>query len=157
MKVSELMNRKVATIGAGESLAHAVELMLEHDCGCIPVIGKAKELVGILTDRDVCLAALRTDRPLSKLGVDAAMTADVFTCTPRDDVAVAEAAMGQHQVRRLPVVDDQRRVCGILSLDDLARRARADVGTLAPPLREDSVGRTLGEITRKRLERESDA
>jgi hypothetical protein len=51
--------------------------------------------------------------------------------------------MGQHQVRRLPVVDDKGRLCGILSLDDLARQARADAGMVAPPLRQ-AVGRTLG-------------
>jgi len=151
MKVQDLMTRAVATARAPDSLARAVELMQERDCGCIAVVDEASKVVGILTDRDVCLAALRTGRPLSRVNVNDSMTTKVFTCAQDDLVADAERRMGQHQVRRLPVVDGVGRLHGILSLDDIAKEARREEGLIAPPVSAESVGRTLGQVGRPHL------
>lgn len=151
MKVQDLMTRRVATVGAQDSLARAVKLMQERDCGCIVVIDEASKVAGILTDRGVCLAALRTDKPLSRLKARDCMRTEVFTCAPNDGVAEAEQRMGQHQVRRLPVVDAKGRLRGILSLDDLAREACREEGLIAPPVSTKDVGRTLGEVGRPHL------
>ena len=151
MKVQELMTRSVATVRATDSLARAVELMKEHDCGCIAVVDDGSQVRGLLTDRDVCLAALRTDKPLSKMNVSPFMTKRVFTCSPGDSVLEAERRMGQHQVRRLPVVDEEGHLRGILSLDDVAKEARREEGLISPPVTAESVGRTLGQVGRPHL------
>jgi len=151
MKVHQLMTRDVARVRAGESLARAVSLMQERDCGCVAVTDEASRLVGILTDRDACLVALRMDRPLSQLSLEHAMRTEVFTCGPEDTIEAAERAMGQHQVRRLPVVDAAGCLCGILSLGDIAREARREEGWIGTPVPARDVGRTLGQIGRPHL------
>ena len=151
MKVKDLMNRDVVTVRLTDGLARAVESMQARECGCVPVIDEGSRVVGILTDRDVCLAALRTDRPLSRLGTEAAMSARVFTCKPGDTIAEAEHLMGLHQVRRLPVVDANGRLLGILSLDDIAKEACLEEGLIVPPVSAEAVGRTLGQISRSHL------
>ena len=151
MRVDDLMTRDVATVRASDSLARAVELMQERDCGCVVVTGPGAVLEGIVTDRDASLAALRIDEPLSRIEVRESMTGDVLACAPDDTIDVVERTMGHHQVRRLPVVDRAGRLCGLLSLDDIAREARREKGLLAPPVSEEGVGRTLGQVSRPHL------
>ena len=151
MKVQDLMTRDVVTVGAADSLAYAVRLMQQRDCGCIAVIDEAAKIAGILTDRDVCLAALRADRPLSHVEVKDSMRTEVFTCSPDDSIAEAERRMGQHQVSRLPVVDAQGRLRGLLTLDDIAREALREEDLIVPPVSQEAVGRTLGQIGRPHL------
>jgi CBS-domain-containing membrane protein len=126
-------------------------MMEEQECGCVAVADEDFRVVGVLTDRDVCMAALRTDSPLSRLEVGGAMSINVFSCRPDASIAEAEQMMGQHQVRRLPVVDDQGHLQGILSLDDIAREALREEYLIAAPVSAEAVGRTLGQIGRPRL------
>lgn len=151
VRVRELMTTEVATVRPADTLGQAAERMRLHDCGCVVVVDEGALVVGVLTDRDVCLAALPADVPLSQLTVEGAMTRNVFTCAPDDPVAEAERRMGQHQIRRLPVVDGQGRLRGILSLDDLAREACREEGLLVPPVSTQGVGRTLGQVSRPHL------
>lgn len=151
MRVDELMTRRVMTVRAQDGLDRAARLMQDHACGCVPVVDEDSAVVGILTDRDVCMAALRADRSLSLVQARYAMSANVYTCSPEDTIEEAERRMGQHQVRRLPVVDADGRVRGILSLDDIAREAARQEGLIMPPVATREVGRTLGQITRPHL------
>ena len=148
MRVQDLMIREVATVRPNDDLGRAVRSMERHDCGCVVVVDDASRVAGILTDRDACLAALHTDRPLSRLETTDFMRKQVFTCAPDDSVDEAERRMGEHQVRRLPVVDAGGRLCGILSLDDIAEKAWREEDLILPAVSEKDVGRTLGQIGR---------
>jgi predicted transcriptional regulator len=99
--------------------------MSEANCGCLPVTrgGPFGRLVGLITDRDICMAARLRRRPLRKMRVMEAMTESVWACNPEDDVSEAEAIMLEARVRRLPVVGEYGQVIGLLSLTDLVREA----------------------------------
>ena len=151
MKVSELMCKHVATVQPQQTLDRAARLMQAQACGCVVVVDEGSTLLGIVTDRDVCMAALRADRSLALVQAQYAMSANVYTCAPEDTIEEAERRMGQHQVRRLPVVDADGKVRGILSLDDIAREAAREEGLIMPRVASREVGRTLGQITRPHL------
>ena len=125
LRVSDVMTRAVATCTADGSLRDAASVMWTHDCGSVPVVAdrESKKLVGIITDRDVALAAALRDRPLRELRVGDVMSSRLITCRPDDRVSRAEALMSQRQLRRLPVVDEGGRLLGILTLAKIARRA----------------------------------
>jgi len=123
MRIEQLMARPVQHCRAEDSLAHAASLMWEHDCGCLPVCADDERLVGIITDRDICMCALFRNEPLGSLKVAEAMARNVLACSPAEGVGDAEARMREARVRRLPVVDDGGRLVGIVSLADLAREA----------------------------------
>jgi len=151
MRVQDLMTREVATVLPADELGRAARLMEKRDCGCVAVLDDASKVAGALTDRDVCMAAMRTDSPLSRLNVGAAMSAPVCACRPDDSIAEAERQMGLHQVRRLLVVDADGRLAGILSLDDIAREACREEDLIAAPVSAEAVGITLGQIGRPHL------
>jgi CBS domain-containing protein len=123
MRVGQLMSRPPITCGVDESLNSAARLMWEHDCGAIPVVDGDGKVVGIVTDRDVCMAAYTTGEKLHAIPVTTAMAKQVFCCRPDDALAAAEAVMSEQQIRRLPVVDAENRPLGMLSLNDLAQDA----------------------------------
>jgi CBS domain-containing protein len=151
MNVNQLMQRRVETVLSNHGLDQAAARMRDRDCGCVVVIDQAGSPVGVLTDRDICLAALRSGRPIAEMRARDAMSDRLFTCRGEDTVAEAERAMALHQVRRLPVVDAHGRLIGVLALDDVAREACREQDLLAPPVSCAAVGRTLGEIARAKL------
>jgi CBS domain-containing protein len=121
MKVAELMTRSVLAARPYDSLARAAQIMWENDCGGLPVIDDAGGVVGMITDRDVCMAAYTQGKPLAEITVDVAQSRSAFTVSEEESIENAEAEMRRHQVRRLPVVDAAGHLSGILSLGDLAR------------------------------------
>ncbi|NOT29469.1 MAG: CBS domain-containing protein [Planctomycetes bacterium] len=151
MKVRELMVRRVATVSPEDRLDFAVKRMKERNCGCLAVVNDEYRALAVVTDRDICMAALESDAPLSRLAVRNAMSPTLVTCQVEDSIAEAERLMGLHQVRRLPVVDALGRLEGLLSLDDIAREARREKGLIVPPVSAEAVGRTMGEIGRPHL------
>ena len=124
MKVKELMTKDVLCCSPNESLNRAAQLMWEGDCGVVPVVASDGKLVGVITDRDVCMAAYTKGRPLAALWVEEAMSKKVSKCSPDASLEVALSTMKDARVRRLPVVDDAGRLAGILSMNDVAREAR---------------------------------
>jgi CBS domain-containing protein len=123
MRVRELMSRPAVSCGPDDSLESAAGLMWDHDCGSLPVMEDAR-VVGVITDRDICMAAYNERRLLSDIPVSRAMATTVAYCSPGDSIESAEAMFAEHQVRRLPVLDEDGVLVGVLSLDDLVRRAR---------------------------------
>lgn len=123
MYIGQVMIADVSSCSPDESLRTAAERLQSSDCGTLPVVGKDGRVVGMLTDRDICMAALAQDRPLSALKVKDSMSHPPQTCSSEDVLATAERAMREHQVRRLPVVDASGALVGIISIDDLAREA----------------------------------
>jgi CBS domain-containing protein len=125
MRVEKLMSEPVTTCDPQDSLERAASLMWSSDCGCLPVTSGngARHLAGMISDRDICMAALFQGKALRDLRVADVMTRDVRTCRRHDDLEDAERTMQAEQVRRLPVVDQDGAVIGILSMADLARAA----------------------------------
>ena len=120
MKISQMMTRNVKHCRPTDNLAHAARLMWDHDIGALPVVDEHGQVIGMVTDRDACMAAYTRGQPLDQIPVSVAMTTHVVTCQPDDaEVSVAKL-MAKNKVRRVPVVDDQQRPIGLVSLNDLA-------------------------------------
>jgi len=157
MKVEQLMTRAVKVCAESDMLNRAAQLMWETDCGCIPVIsanGDGK-VVGLVTDRDIAMAAYTQGRQLLAIPVTEAMARKVIACNANDGVSQAEALMRENQVRRLPVLDRDEHLVGILSLNDVAREAlrEASKGKRAE-VAEDAVAETLAAVCRPRAAHE---
>jgi len=157
MKVAQVMKQDVKTCRAQDTLNTAAQTMWDHDCGCVPVTDAEGHVVGMITDRDVCMAAYTRGQPLGALRIEEAMSAAVCTCRPEDTVADAEMMMRAHQVHRLPAVDDGGRLVGILSLNDIAIYARQEPTAEKRAVRLAEVGETLGAICQPRGPRVSAA
>jgi CBS domain-containing protein len=123
MKVKDAMTRDVRICGINDDLARAARTMWMRNCGVLPVVDKHGEVVGILTDRDVCIAAGCRNWPPTRIAVADVMTRRVYSCAPETDIHEALRIMRDKKVRRLPVIDATRRLCGILSLNDVAIKA----------------------------------
>jgi len=119
--------------------------MWEGDCGAVPVL-EGDQVIAMLTDRDICMAAYTRDRPLSHLDARVAMSQRLVSCRPGDDIERVQRRMREHQVRRLPVVDEQRRLLGVVSLKDLALASADPESSLSPA----EVGRTLAGVSEGR-------
>jgi CBS domain-containing protein len=123
MKVEQIMNREIKTCHPQDSLNKVAQIMWNEPCGAVPVIDDQHKPVGFLTDRDVCMAAYTQGKRLEELRVEAAMARKVVACTGEDDLLSAAGLMRQHRTRRLPVIDRNGALVGLLSLDDLACEA----------------------------------
>jgi CBS domain-containing protein len=119
MKVSEVMTREIETVAPDQPVQRAASCMLSADAGSIPVT-EGDRLVGMITDRDIAVRGIAKgygpDTPVREL-----MTDDLVIVRVDDDVEDAASKMSDAQVRRLPVIDSDERLCGIVSLGDLAR------------------------------------
>jgi CBS domain-containing protein len=152
MKVEQLMTKAVATCGTGDTLSDAARIMWERDCGVVPIVEDAvsQRLVGILTDRDVCMAAYTKGRPLSQIRVQDVMSTAIRSCQPGMDVAEVEGLMRRAQVHRLPVVDDADQILGLISLADIAREAAREAGSLRQEVTAREIGETVAAISQPR-------
>ena len=148
MRIQELMSSPVATCHPGDPAHTAAQLMWDNDCGVIPVVDDAGKLVGVITDRDICMAAYTQGNPLRAIRVDNAMAKQVFSLHPEDDVSEAEKLMSDKQVRRIPVVDAEGKPVGVLSLNDLAREAVGPGGRIREGMTK--VMQTMASICRPR-------
>jgi len=136
MKVEQIMNREVKTCGPKDSLNKAAQIMWDQPCGAVPVVDDQDRLVGFLTDRDICMAAYTQGKALEELRVETAMARKVAFCSADDDLGSAAQLMRQNRTRRLPVVNRDGTLVGLLSLDDLAcEAARALRGGVNDELR----------------------
>lgn len=120
MNVQEVMTKTVWTCRADEAMSTAARLMWEHDIGAVPVLDSEGKLVGIVTDRDLCMGAYFTGEPLTAVPVEHAMSKVVFRTEPAQAIDEVEELMRSKQIRRLPVVEGDKLV-GMISLGDLAR------------------------------------
>jgi CBS domain-containing protein len=126
MKVEAIMKRQVQTCRVDQTLNEAVQIFWDKDCGAVPVLDAEGKLVGMLTDRDVAITAYFRGDALKNVCVADAMARRVLSVKRADDVLDALEVMRTHQVRRLPVVDAEGTVEGIVSLSDLFHAAVTD-------------------------------
>src|ERR1041385_2228665 len=125
MKVKEVMTPNAKAIWLTESLADAAKLMWENDCGVLPIIKDGSKVIGLITDRDVCMAAAMRDGNPSAISVEEIMTGQVYAVKPEDNIDQALQVMQQHQIRRLPVINPEGELQGILSMNDIVLHAKA--------------------------------
>jgi len=123
-KCSEVMTKNPVCCLPNDSVAKAAELMKSENIGSIPVIEneQTQKLVGIVTDRDLALKIVSEGRDATSTKVDVVMTRKVVTCLAGDDLQEALDAMAEHQLRRIPVVDNDHRIVGIIAQADVATR-----------------------------------
>jgi CBS domain-containing protein len=129
MKVSEVMTRDVQTVSPDQPVREAASFMLSADAGSIPVT-EGERLIGMITDRDIAVRGIAKgygpDTPVRDL-----MTDDLVIVRIDDNVADVATKMSEAQVRRLPVIDEDNRLCGIVSLGDLSRESDTETATQA--------------------------
>jgi CBS domain-containing protein len=134
MKVREVMTKETVSCGLDSSLASAVETMRKTNRGFLPVIGDGGNVVGVITDRDICIAlGQRDQKPSAVLVRDVILPQDrtfpaLYVCTPDDKVQCVMKTMRAQKIRRLPVVDREGVLQGVLSIDDLMLGSCASSG-----------------------------
>jgi CBS domain-containing protein len=124
MLVNEIMKKPPATCTINDTVTTAARIMHEHRCGFVPVIDSRGAVVGVVTDRDVCLLVGDKNRAMTHISVQDAMSQPVFSCYADETVKKTLATMAKHHVRRLPVLDKHGHLQGVLSIDDVVHAPR---------------------------------
>jgi CBS domain-containing protein len=143
------MTRRVFTCDTRETLERAAQLMWDHDCGSVPVVDGHGRLVGVLTDRDCAMAAYIQGKPLAQIRIVDVISHSVCACEAHASIEDAQHSMAEHAIRRLPVIDADGRLVGIITLGDLARAATStdDSGADAEiAAQADNVALTLAAV-----------
>lgn len=144
MRAADVMTRDVMTCRPNQTAADAARVMWDRDCGVVPVVDEHGSLRGIVTDRDLLMATQMKGKSPADLPLSSLVPGTVETCREDSDVESILKVMARRQIRRVPVVDDQKRLVGIVSINDLARHAVGDDRQLK------RLGTTLAEISRHR-------
>jgi len=149
MRVEKIMSHVVSTCAPYDSLEHAASLMWNGDCGCLPVLHSngSGHIEGVITDRDICMAALFQGKALRDIRVEEAMARKVLTCHASDDVLDAQRLMEQEQIRRVPVVGNAGELIGILSMADIARESARTEHSQHHEIPASEVTSTLARIS----------
>lgn len=124
MKINECMCQDVCYVLPSCNVYDAARIMNENHIGCIPVCDDDKKVVGIITDRDIVLRGIACDKDAKTTPVSEIMTTNVCTCGIEEETEAVQNTMSQNQIRRIPVVDNQNKMVGILSMGDLAHHSQ---------------------------------
>ena len=151
MKVADVMMRTPATCNPETNLAAAVEILWTRNCGMLPVVDREGKVTGVVTDRDVCIALDTRDCRASQVTVADVQPQKLFSCRPDDDIHTALALFSGAKVRRLPVLDAEGKLEGILSLDDVVLHAATAIGDRAPELSSSEVVEHMKRVYRSGL------
>ena len=152
MKVKEVMTKEVKTCAPETDLAAAAKSMWMRDCGVLPAVDDRGQVVGMITDRDICIATGCRRRDPATILVSEVMTGQVYSCSPEADIREALQIMQQKRVRRLPVIDSAGKLCGVLSITDVALKVQSDAK--APEPGAQDIHATLKSICAHRVETE---
>lgn len=144
-KCSEVMTREPACCEPGDSITKVASIMKREDVGSVPVVDSRedKKLIGMVTDRDLVVRVLAEGTAVERATVRDAMTSHPVSCVEGDDVRKAVEAMADRQVRRMPIVDEQGRLTGIIAQADVATRVNRDetTGELVEAISEPGLTR----------------
>jgi CBS domain-containing protein len=151
MNVQDIMTNDVQSCGSDTNLASAAKMMWDSDCGVLPVLNAQGQVVGVITDRDICMAAAFKNRPPSEITVWESVSGKAHTCRMADDVHVAMEIMKRGRVRRLPVVDDEGVLQGIVALNDFILLAAEGKAGKTSAISCEDVVRTMKAISAHRV------
>ena len=126
MKLRDIMTQSPVKIHPEESVAVAARMLTRHNIGALPVCGSDGKICGVVTDRDLVTRCMASERPAERIRVRDVMTGRVISAAPDMEIGAAAHLMGREQVRRLPVVENGK-LCGIVSLGDLASREESSI------------------------------
>jgi len=121
MKVEDVMTKDVKSCRPETNLADAAMRMWRNDCGVLPIIADGEKVIGMITDRDICMAAATKHRDPANIRVGEVTSGRVYSCSPDADIHKALEIMREKQVRRLPIIrSEDGKLAGILSMNDVA-------------------------------------
>jgi CBS domain-containing protein len=146
MKIRDLMISDVISCRNDTNLACVGAMMWEHDCGFIPVVDETNKVTGVVTDRDICIALCTRDARSSDLKAGDVATSKIVTCTANEDVRTAVDVMRNEKLHRLPVVDEDGLLRGIVSMDDILMYAEKPTGKAGTDVPLDDVVQALQAI-----------
>jgi CBS domain-containing protein len=151
VKVKEIVAASVTSCGPNATLVAAAGVMRGYNCSTLPVIGGGGKVIGMITDRDICLAVSKKDHDVSRIKVSEVISGKVYTCAPTDDVKDALKTMRKKKAPGLPVVNGAGVLKGILSIDDILLHARKARGKKSRKLSYKDAVRTFHAICKPRL------
>lgn len=151
MKIKEIMTSPVQTCEPATNLAAAASMMWDSDCGALPVVAHDGKVVGMITDRDICMAVTTKRRVASDITVWETITGRVHACKADDDVKDALQIMKRERIRRLPVVDSNGILEGIVAMNDFVLHAEEPKGKREPDLSYRDVMDALKAISAHRV------
>lgn len=151
MRVIEIMMGTPYCCRPQTNLGSATELMWIGNCGFLPVVDSDEKVVGVITDRDICVALGTRGKPAGDILVQDVMSQRVFSCTPDDDIHLALRAMHEGRVRRLPVIAKTGKLVGVLSIDDVLLRTDPLSSGKAADLTSAEALRTFQAINGRQL------
>lgn len=151
MKVQDIMISDTQCCGPDTNLAAAAKMMWDSDCGALPVLNVNGHVVGMITDRDICMAAATKNKPPSEITVWETTSGKAYTCLPTDDVHTALDIMKRERVRRLPVVDEDGVFEGIIAMNDFLLAAQEATGRSTPAVSYADVVHALKAISAHRI------
>ena len=151
MKVKEIMTASPNACTPTDTLVAAARAMWDNDCGVLPVVADGGNVVGLITDRDICMSAGMHGSNLSNLAVEDVCSGKVYSVKPDDDVHKALEVMQDRKVRRLPVVDADGALQGMLSMNDVVLRAQESAEKVAPGIAYADVVNTFKAICAHQL------
>ncbi len=125
MKVTNIMTADPGFCFAVDTLTKAASIMWQRDCGAVPVLDAGNKVIGVVTDRDICIAVTSRDRRASEIMAGELCGGNVLTCSPNDELKKALKLLRKNQLRRLPVVDGDGLLVGIITLADIVNAAGA--------------------------------
>lgn len=151
MKVKDVMMGTPYYCQLDANLGSATELMWVGNCGFLPVMGTDGKIVGVVTDRDICIALGTRNRQPGDVTVNEVMSNRLFACSPDDDVHIALQMMKEGGVRRLPVIVENGTLVGVISMDDLLQRAESAGIGKRPELSTEEVIKAYRAIDQRRV------
>ena len=153
-KVKEIMVAYPQYCGKHETLQTAAEKMSKSNISSLPVVDETKKPIGIITDRDICLTAAQGKKPLSELKVQNITSGQkVHTCSTEDNLQTALRIMRTNKVGRLPVVDNQQKLTGIVSLNRIVRKTHGSSEAAEVTYKgEENVMKTLHSLASRKTE-----
>jgi len=151
MKVKEVMMGTPYYCQAETNLGSATERMWNANCGFLPVEAPDGKVIGVITDRDICVALGTRNRLPGDIVVGDVMTGKLYSCAPEDDIHQALQSMKEGRVRRLPVIAKNGTLAGVISMDDVLLRTEPMSLGREPELSSDEVVRTYRAITQRQV------
>ncbi|MBN2257003.1 MAG: CBS domain-containing protein [Anaerolineaceae bacterium] len=151
-KCNEVMTKKPVCCLPNDTVTKAAQSMKNENVGSIPVINdeKKKKLIGIVTDRDLALQIVADGRDPKTTKVADVMTSKVYTCFADDDIQKAVAMMAKHQLRRIPVVDNDQKIIGVISQADVATRVNKRKKKLASMIKKISQPSKIPQVSKSK-------
>lgn len=141
IRCNEIMTQSVVSSEAQDIVINIARKMDAANVGSIPIVrsSDSQELVGIISDRDIVMRVVVPNLSANTTQASEVMTPVVFTCHPDDSIETAMAKMAEHQVRRIPIVDENKRLVGIIAQADIARYVdRQTTGTVVEEISEET-------------------